>query len=1078
MKNSTYNNNNKFFSQYRLSTFAPAVPPVVLTVVAFSLFLSALSAQDQNVSAYDSNENQTGQKNNMTKNNLVSSNSINTTANTNITSNQDRQALLVRDKFGIEMLYPTKAGGEEWYMNMADPMSDLRFNPQDRITRNADGSWKIKSDQVRMYVSTSNGYNPNQITSDSGQSKVAARGFMGTPQDWRDVEITGYVKLNEFSENDNFVWYTRGGKHTESDPCQGSSYKGNLFYHGETQFAKEQWHVSYAKSPTIMATNRLDGKWVGFKFAMYNFVTSDGKSAVKLENWIDTNADGKNWQKVYEGADAGKWGRAGTECKVNADQVIRWGGPLATFRWDFAPDVDFRDLSVREITGQNGTVQGVSYFTGTSTSSNVPDFGNTAAESKDRQSSLINPIPRETIRSQAARVSSNIGNESSSTDSPMGGEISHEMRVASGNMVFVTWVQGEEDNTDIYLKISQDGGITFGSPINLSNNPASLSYNQQVVATENGLFVVWEDDDGNSENSDVFFISSSDGGKSFSGKVNLSNDPSGSGNPVISVSGNNVYVAWSGTSPDSTDILMAHSTNGGDTFTVPINLSNDPEISYNPKLYLNGTNLLVEWTDQDDSGATNTKRINLPNPVGTDSGQNNNKFISSLNNATDFNSAEQNSTNLITTEEEDNSNSNGNSTITDSKLDSEAANQTSTLPLITDATNSNSTIPNSNSNSTLPPSPVLNYEPKLNNKTIVDNNSNEDHIAAANPMPYEVAVNEKSTLANVGSNELGTIVAAAEEALKAKESQSGVKQADNNTEITADFEPYINPQVLRELVNKEQHQQEQQDQEPPEANSEGNLKVDKHEQNVASGNLVTQAEPRSLEENTGKSMSDSILRQQHEQQNGDEQQAQSQGQVQQEEKQNPAEVITSEIEKQDRQAPIISQPPIQLIPEVKNPVNENENQGKIKAQEQRQLEQQLEREKQRAQEQIQLQLKKETNEQKQQQLQEIEARQNVQILIGQANNAFDQAQELVKQAKITNLKAQAAVDAYLNEMKGKITIPENKDALYDLLPSEIKALINEAKIADQNALEAIDSYNELRKVADQSVAEFNTQYGN
>jgi hypothetical protein len=28
---------------------------------------------------------------------------------------------------------------------------------------------------------------------------------------------------------------------------------------------------------------------------------------------------------------------------------ITWGGPLATFRWDSASDVDFKWLSVREI---------------------------------------------------------------------------------------------------------------------------------------------------------------------------------------------------------------------------------------------------------------------------------------------------------------------------------------------------------------------------------------------------------------------------------------------------------------------------------------------------------------------------------------------------------------------------------------------------------------------------------------------------------------------------------------------------------------------------------------------------------
>ena len=537
------------------------------------------------------------------------------------------QPLVMRaDKFGIDMLYPSKSQGEEWYINMGNPRADGRFDPQDEITKNADGSWKIKSEKVRMYVYSVNGYNPNQITSDSGQSQVATRGYMGSPKDWRDVEITGYVKLNKFSENDNFVWYTRGGKHTDSDPCQGSGYKGNLFYHGETQFAKEQWHVSYAKSPTIAATSPLEGKWIGFKFVMYNTITPEGKLAVKLENWIDEDADGRNWIKVYEGADAGKWGRTGEECKVRADQILSWSGPLAAFRWDFAHDVDFRDFSVREITGENETLHGIDYFTGTSTSSNVPKFGNaypledlteseSESESKSKQDNIIsNGLLRKNYANNPNGNSSfpsmNSGNRAAT------GESFGQKQISLGNMVFVIWLQGDEDNTDLFLKISQDGGTTFGDNINLSNNPASLSYNPQIVAIGENLYIVWEDDDGNSGNSDVFFIKSSDGGKSFTTKKNLSNDPSGSGNPQLSVSGNNVYVAWAGTSPDNTDIMVTQSSNSGDSFTTPTNVSNDPEISFNPVFFVNGTHVNVEWKGQDDTGVTKINTVTLPNLNG------------------------------------------------------------------------------------------------------------------------------------------------------------------------------------------------------------------------------------------------------------------------------------------------------------------------------------------------------------------------------------------------------------------------------------------------------------------------------
>ena len=586
----------------------------MLTTIALTSLLSSVFIQT--VSTYGMNWTETSSENGtliaMNKNVSIPSESSGSAPQTSMPTETD--------KFGVQMAYPTKPGGQEWYMNMVNPRSDGRFDPQDQITKNADGSWKIRSDKVRMHVYTSNGYNPYQVTSDSGLSKVAARGFMGTPFDWKDVEITGYVKLNEFTENDNFVWYSRGGKHTDSDQCQGSAYKGNLFYHGETQFSKEQWHVSYAKSPTVTATSSLEGKWIGFKFVMFNFVSNDGKPAVKLENWINTKSDGKNWVKVYEGGDSGKWGRSGQECQVKADQILTWGGPIATFRWDFAKDVDFRNLSVREITGENGTTTGINYFIGTSTSSNVPRFGNSIAYSDvaNPQNVLSNDGRNKLANSNLVNRSVALSPSPSSTISNYwnnnpDGESFDQQQVSSGSNVYVLWVRGDEDNTDLYLKISHDGGKTFGQAINLSNNPASLSYHPKVVASGENVYVVWEDDDGNSENSDIFFMKSSDAGKSFSGKTNLSNDPSGSGTPsflclmaMCMLSGRALHLRVP-------DIFLAQSSNEGNSFTEPENLSNDPDISFNPVLSVNGTHVNVEWTDQDDNGFTKTKNKAVPN---------------------------------------------------------------------------------------------------------------------------------------------------------------------------------------------------------------------------------------------------------------------------------------------------------------------------------------------------------------------------------------------------------------------------------------------------------------------------------
>ncbi|MCC2648433.1 MAG: type domain protein [Nitrososphaeraceae archaeon] len=285
------------------------------------------------------------------------------------------------DKFGIEKLYPAKTGGggeEEWYMNMLNPIADERFKPMNTIlnntlypfytlTRNTeDGSWKLTSTtpetKVRMHIFTSTGYNQSKIAT-YDHTELEDKGYMQSPNDWKNIEMTGYVKLNDdFDSNEKFQWFNRGGIHytsTEpnSQPCEGVGYKGNLFYSGHVRFAKEQWHVSYEftekkeNDEEAVTDSSIEGKWIGYKYVVYNIEQNknNGKTVVKMENWLDMDNDGKDWIKVDEHLDDGEWGDKGEECGGAPDQIITWGGPVATFRWDNARDVDFKNLSVREI---------------------------------------------------------------------------------------------------------------------------------------------------------------------------------------------------------------------------------------------------------------------------------------------------------------------------------------------------------------------------------------------------------------------------------------------------------------------------------------------------------------------------------------------------------------------------------------------------------------------------------------------------------------------------------------------------------------------------------------------------------
>ncbi len=257
------------------------------------------------------------------------------------------------DVFGIKKIYETKFGGNEWYMNMVNPTIDPRFDPRGVIIPNPDGSWKIQQGQVRMVVySTEKGTYENTPIPTYSRTQLADQGYMQFSSDWRNFEMTGYVKLNETDggADDQFTWYGRGGTHNDlNNGCEGSSTKGALHFDGRTQIEKESWHVKYDFSENKQSIPPLLGNWIGFKFIVFNQPGINFDQQVRHEIWIDAS-NTNHWIKVHSFTDDG-FGSGANNCgPAFADNMpITWGGPLATFRADNAIDFDFRYLSVREI---------------------------------------------------------------------------------------------------------------------------------------------------------------------------------------------------------------------------------------------------------------------------------------------------------------------------------------------------------------------------------------------------------------------------------------------------------------------------------------------------------------------------------------------------------------------------------------------------------------------------------------------------------------------------------------------------------------------------------------------------------
>ena len=263
-------------------------------------------------------------------------------------ANDTKKRTFDLDTFGVKKIYPSKDMGREWYIDMEHPIGDGVFDPQTEITRNSDGTWRVGS------ADKDDGYN--------GKYHVVMN--VGTPRgqtEWRDVEITGYIRVEEAYDSGNdeddtsdkavLQWYARGGSHSNETPCEGTSLKCRIYSDGHVGWVKEIWHDGgYTQErDTSRPTNSIKGRWIGWKAVMYNM---EREKKVKMEGYLDDTSSNE-WRKVTEVTDGGEWYSEGdqfeeAECKKPRNYIVTNSGPIAAFRSD-GVQWDFKYLSVREI---------------------------------------------------------------------------------------------------------------------------------------------------------------------------------------------------------------------------------------------------------------------------------------------------------------------------------------------------------------------------------------------------------------------------------------------------------------------------------------------------------------------------------------------------------------------------------------------------------------------------------------------------------------------------------------------------------------------------------------------------------
>ncbi len=200
---------------------------------------------------------------------------------------------------------------------------------------------------------------------------------------------------------------------------------------------------------------------------------------------------------------------------------------------------------------------------------------------------------------RASQTSLDTINISNSTEDSFNPQIS-----SSGNNVYVVWAEdilaGPSFSTNIFFAFSTDNGQTFSTPHNISNN--TQAGGPQISSSGNNVYVVWAEQvplGPFGSTPDIFFAFSTDNGQTFSTPDNLSENTGASSNPQISSSGNNVYVVWEdGTfAGGNTDVFFKFSKDNGQTFSTTDNLSETTGNSFIPQISSSGNNVYVVWID-------------------------------------------------------------------------------------------------------------------------------------------------------------------------------------------------------------------------------------------------------------------------------------------------------------------------------------------------------------------------------------------------------------------------------------------------------------------------------------------------
>jgi hypothetical protein len=156
-----------------------------------------------------------------------------------------------------------------------------------------------------------------------------------------------------------------------------------------------------------------------------------------------------------------------------------------------------------------------------------------------------------------------------------GGAFAPRLALDSDENLSVTWGDLREFRRRVVFTRSTDMGVTFGDLIDVSRSEGEAFEPEIDAGPDGSINIAWEDTAPGATS--IMFARSTDGGQTFSDPVRVSQGDDAAAQAHIAVDGSDrIFVVWIQNSGGDPQAFFSRSTDAGASFSEPVNVSNAP----------------------------------------------------------------------------------------------------------------------------------------------------------------------------------------------------------------------------------------------------------------------------------------------------------------------------------------------------------------------------------------------------------------------------------------------------------------------------------------------------------------------